>query len=112
MFEPRRYTPAVKAILKRCLWIAAATVCAGCATPRLPINPVVSDAVVSTVCLEQPNCTGRQRKLDLTSAQTWWAADGQTERILAELPLPGATSGRAMFLLYLRITPPLSAPSS
>lgn len=61
--------------------------------------------------LVQPKVTGRQRQLDLATEQGWFAIDGRTERLLVQLPLPGATSGRPTFLLYLRVTPAMTGAS-
>lgn len=38
------------------------------------------------------------------SAQVYWTGDGPVYRMLAEIPLPGADTGRPAFVLYLRVT--------
>lgn len=54
--------------------------------------------------LFQPQLQGWQRELKLETDEVRWAAatDG-VERVLAEFPLPGARTGRATYLLYLRL---------
>ncbi len=52
--------------------------------------------------LRQPQLEGRQNNLRLTSEQVYWTADDGVERMLAEFPLPGATTGKPMYLVYLR----------
>lgn len=74
----------------------AACVLAGCAP-------------MSRLHLHQPALGGRQRDVPLSSRQVIWAPEDDTGRLLAELPLPGATTGRATYLLYLRW--PLGAES-
>ncbi len=69
-----------------CCWVAAL---AGCG-PSADIH------------LFQPGLAGRQRDLRLTSEQVYWTTGNGAERILAEFPLPGAATGRPMYLLYLR----------
>ncbi len=58
---------------------------------------------VSEIRLLQPHMDRWQRDLQLRTEQTFWSPDKQSERILAEFPLPGATSGNPMYLLYLLI---------
>ena len=71
----------------------------------------------SKFLLEQPRLSGPQRRLDLRSKQVHWTAEGAVYRVLAEIPLPGAGTGRSAYLLYLRVTadldqqPDLPAPS-
>ena len=52
--------------------------------------------------LHQPQLMGRQRELHLISEQVHWAAGEKVERMLAEFPLPGAATGKPMYLFYLR----------
>lgn len=59
---------------------------------------------VSDIRLLQPHMDRWQRDLQLRTEQTFWSPDKQSERILAEFPLPGATTGNPMYLLYLRVT--------
>jgi len=66
---------------------------------------------VSIVSFHQPHIPGRQQQLNLESAQTFWSSQGDVERVLAELPLPGAKTGDPMFVLYLRVTPLPIMPS-
>jgi hypothetical protein len=61
--------------------------------------------------LTQPQVSGRQRFLELSTTQTYWTTDGRVERFLAEMPLPGATAGRPMYLLYLRVSPTFTKAS-
>lgn len=63
-------------------------------------------AKTSTVSLQQPGVQGRQRG-STWRAQTYWFIEGKEQRILVELPLPGLSSGKPMFILYLRTDPPL-----
>jgi hypothetical protein len=62
-----------------------------------------------SVTLFQPHLSGRQQEVRLTSEQAWWASDGDGDRVLVEFPLPGATTGRPMYLLYLRLDEPPAA---
>lgn len=57
------------------------------------------------VRLVQPQLTGWQREIQLQTDQSHWARGGteDTERVLAEFPLPGARTGRPTYLLYLRL---------
>lgn len=50
----------------------------------------------------QPQLEGRQRDVDLLSRTVTWAPDGRFERLLAEMPLPGAMAGHPTYILYLR----------
>jgi len=58
----------------------------------------------SALHLEQPRLAGAQQRLELTSEQVYWTGDEPVYRLLAEIPLPGAGTGRPAFLLYLRVT--------
>ena len=71
--------------------VVATALSAGCATP-------------SRFRLEQPRLPEPQRRLDLASEQVFWTAEGALGRVLAEIPLPGASTGRPIYLLYLRVT--------
>ncbi len=53
--------------------------------------------------LVQPQLAGRQQSVQLHSDRAYWSPGGQVDRVLIELPLPGASTGRPTFLLYLRI---------
>ena len=55
------------------------------------------------IVVVQPNLTGSQRELHLTSNETHWAEGEQGGRVLIEFPLPGARTGKATYLLYLRL---------
>ncbi len=57
----------------------------------------------SRVRLDQPHLEGWQREMNLRSDAVTWAAGGDMERVLAEFPLPGAATGKPMYLLYLRL---------
>lgn len=76
-------------------WKAAfllkAAMVAGCVAP-------------SSIRLEQPRVPAAQRQLDLLSQQVYWMDGEGVYRVLAEIPLPGAQTGRPMYLLYLRLT--------
>jgi hypothetical protein len=78
------------AVTMLALWTTSALL-AGCARP-------------SAVRLEQPGLPEPQRRLDLLSEQVWWSPGGGVYRVLAEIPLPGAGTGRPTYLVYLRIT--------
>jgi hypothetical protein len=71
--------------------LGAAVLLSGCANP-------------SGLRLEQPGLSGPQQRLELVSEQVYWTGDGPVYRLLAEVPLPGAGTGRAAYLLYLRVT--------
>jgi hypothetical protein len=53
--------------------------------------------------LKQPQLTGWQQEMRLASDQVYWAPGKDSDRVLAEFPLPGATTGRPCYLLYLRL---------
>ncbi|UCD28549.1 MAG: hypothetical protein JSV03_15945, partial [Planctomycetota bacterium] len=78
-----------------CQLVAAAVLCSygamsiGCG-PRGDIH------------LTQPYLPEWQRDVHLQSEQVYWAAGKYVERILAEFPLPGATTGKPNYLFYLR----------
>jgi len=54
---------------------------------------------------------GFQRHMRLMSEQVFWATGEKVDRVLAEFPLPGATTGRPTFLLYLRLPAGESEPT-
>jgi hypothetical protein len=60
---------------------------------------------VSEAYLTQPQLNRWQQNIHLRSQQVYWAAEPGSERVLAEFPLPGATTGKPMYLLYLRLPP-------
>jgi len=53
--------------------------------------------------LIQPQLAGWQRHMRLVSEETCWSPGDRVDRLLAEFPLPGASTGRPTFLLYLRL---------
>jgi hypothetical protein len=55
------------------------------------------------VCLLQPSLPGRQAEVDLSSELAYYACEAEVDRYLVEFPLPGATVGRPMYLLYFRL---------
>lgn len=55
------------------------------------------------VHLYQPQLSGCQQLMHLTTERAYWAADNGVTRILAEFPLPGASTGDPTYLLYLRL---------
>ena len=55
------------------------------------------------VVLIQPQLTGWQREVRLLSESVHWAPGEGGSRLLAEFPLPGATRGQPMYLLYLLV---------
>lgn len=61
--------------------------------------------------LLQPQLAGRQQSITLQSNRTYWSPGGRIERVLIEFPLPGASTGRPTFLLYLRIPAGIVEPS-
>ena len=65
----------------------------------------------SKLHLIQPQLAGWQRHMRLVSEQVYWAPGDRFDRVLAEFPLPGAATGRATFLLYLRMPAGESEPS-
>lgn len=77
----------------RFLWwlvVPVAVVAVGCSAP-------------SRIRLEQPHLPESQRILELLSEQVYWSEGDGTRRVLAEIPLPGAGTGRPTYLLYLRV---------
>ena len=46
---------------------------------------------------------GYEQAMTLTTETARWAEDAERLRVLAEFPLPGASRGKPMYLLYLRI---------
>jgi hypothetical protein len=68
-----------------------ATLGAGCGAPVLP-----------RVELVQPQMPGSQSRLSLSTEQAVWA-DGAVLRVEAEFPLPGASTGRPAYIVYLRL---------
>ena len=81
------------------LALSAAAMVSGCARP-------------SVLRLEQPHLSGPQQRLELRSEQVYWTGQGPVYRLLAEMPLPGAGTGRPAFLLYLRVTEDANAPTA
>jgi hypothetical protein len=57
------------------------------------------------ITLSQPQLAGMQQELCLRSEQVAWSEAGGPLRIVGEFPLPGASTGRAAFELYLRLSP-------
>ena len=53
--------------------------------------------------LQQPQVGGYQQQIVLTSERAAWSPRGKVDRVLVEFPLPGATTGRPTYLLYLRL---------
>jgi hypothetical protein len=53
--------------------------------------------------LVQPQLAGRQQSVQLHSDRAFWSPGGPVDRALIEFPLPGASTGRPTFLLYLRL---------
>ncbi|MEP0844312.1 MAG: hypothetical protein HRF43_16555, partial [Phycisphaerae bacterium] len=56
----------------------------------------------SVVWLEQPQVSTADRRLELRGEQVYWSQSEGVCRLLAELPLPGARTGRPTYVLYLR----------
>jgi hypothetical protein len=67
-------------------------------------------APTSRARLEQPHLQGPQRELNLVSEQTWWAPGNDVIRVLSEFPLPGASTGRPTYVLYLRLNETAAQP--
>lgn len=57
----------------------------------------------STLRLEQPRLSSPEANLDLSSAQVYWSEHDGIHRVLGEIPLPGADTGRPTYLIYLRM---------
>lgn len=85
----------IKRVISRGIWglllVYPAVGIVGCASPEANME------------LLQPQLVGPQQRLPLASEQVAWAAAGDTERVLIEFPLPGASTGRPTYLLYLRL---------
>lgn len=60
----------------------------------------------SILRLDQPHLPEPQRRLDLLSEQVYWTESDGVYRVLAEIPLPGASTGRPAYLVYLRFVLP------
>ena len=71
------------------VWVLALS-SAGCGPP-------------ADVLLFQPKLPQRQKYIHIQSEETYWTNDAGSLRILAEFPLPGATTGKPTYLLYLRL---------
>lgn len=67
------------------------------------ILSTVGCAPVSRLRLEQPRLATLEGRLDLSSEQVFWSQSDDVCRVLAELPLPGAETGRPTYVLYLRV---------
>lgn len=78
-------------------------------TAGLVMMPVGCGATAEVV-VRQPARPGRQREMTLESLQVSWAGDEREERVVAEFPLPGAATGKPMYLLYLRYPAGHSTP--
>lgn len=57
----------------------------------------------TNIQVRQPGLQGAQRELYLSTEQAYWAEGKTAGRLLAEFPLPGASTGRATYLFYLRL---------
>ncbi|MHC4442718.1 MAG: hypothetical protein ACYTF1_03595 [Planctomycetota bacterium] len=55
------------------------------------------------VYLFQPNLPQWQRNIHIQSEQAYWTSEAGALRVLVEFPLPGATTGKPTYLLYLRL---------
>jgi len=62
------------------------------------------------VQLIQPSLPEWQRQIHLQSELAFWASDGKALRVLAEFPLPGATTGKPTYLLYFTVAHDKNAP--
>lgn len=67
-------------------------------------------APVSRLHLIQPHLPGYQQHLNLTSETALWSPGEGVERVLAEFPPPGATTGRPLVLVYLRFPAGVAEP--
>ncbi len=61
--------------------------------------------------LTQPQLPGWQQEMNLASSQVYWSPAEGVDRVLAEFPLPGAATGRPMYLLYLRLPAEQARPT-
>src|SRR5690606_23960671 len=66
----------------------------------------------SVLRLDQPHLPEPQRRLNLLSEQVCWTESDGVYRVLAEIPLPGAATGRPAYLLYLRFVLPSDEESA
>jgi len=70
----------------------------------------------SSIHLLQSHLPGWQRHLHLTAENAWWSPGHGVDRVLVEYPPPGASTGRPLVLLYLRLPfgvaePTVAAPT-
>ena len=65
----------------------------------------------SSVHLLQPHLTGWQRHLHLVAETALWSPGDRVDRVLVEYPPPGASTGRPLVLLYLRLPSGVAEPT-
>jgi len=61
--------------------------------------------------LIQPHLPVWQKHIHLSSQDAYWSPGEQMDRVLLEFPLPGATSGRPTYILYLRLPSGIEEPT-
>ena len=49
--------------------------------------------------------------MNLKAENAFWSPDGKADRVLVEFPPPGASTGRSLVILYLRLPPGVSDPA-
>jgi hypothetical protein len=69
----------------------------------LMTGSVIGCGPATSMKVLQPGLLGAQRQLYLASEQAFWAESKTAGRVLVEFPLPGASTGRATYLLYVRL---------
>jgi hypothetical protein len=65
----------------------------------------------SNVHLLQPHLPGWQRHLHLVAENASWSPSDRVDRVLVEYPPPGASTGRPLVILYLRLPTGVPEPT-
>lgn len=65
----------------------------------------------AAIHLIQPALPGWQQHLNLKAETAFWSTDGKWDRVLAEFPPPGASTGRSLVILYLRLPAGVAEPA-
>ncbi len=61
--------------------------------------------------LVQPSLPGWQQHLSLKAERAVWSPGDKVERVLVEFPPPGASTGRPLVILYLRLPAGVEKPA-